>query len=39
MNSFSSILGGCLAAFLLGYGLGFVIAALRRILNVASNLE
>jgi len=36
-GSYSAILGGCLAAFLLGYGVGFTFRAIQTLINVATS--
>lgn len=38
-GSYSAILGGVLAAFLLGYGLGFLLKAARELVKVAANVS
>lgn len=35
----SIILGGVIAAFLLGFGVGFLIKAMRQVVNIAANVD
>jgi len=38
-GSYTGILAGVIAAFLLGYGVGFLFKAMRHVVNVAANVD